>query len=65
MVGILELWCRNWGGREATGPPNIWQISQPYSNRGGQIVPTYYYWPPQCFSPSGITGKYLVDYARM
>ena len=37
--------------------PNIWQISQPYSSRGGQIliIPTFYYWHPQCFSPSGIT----------
>ena len=41
--------------------PHIWQISQPFSNQGGQIIPTYYYWHPQCFSPSGITGsiKYL------
>ena len=22
---------------------------------GGHIIPTYYYWPPQCFSPSGLT----------
>ena len=45
------------GARRATAPPpNIWQISQPFSNRGGQIIPTYYYWHPQCFSPSSITG---------
>ena len=25
---------------------------------GRQIIPTYYYWPPQCFSPSGITVVY-------
>ena len=25
-------------------PPNIWQISQPFSNWGGQIIPTYYYY---------------------
>ena len=43
------------GARGATGPPNIWQISKPYSNRGGQIIPTYYYWHPQSVSPSGIT----------
>ena len=43
----------------ATGPPNIWQLSKPYLNRGGQIIPTYYYWPPQCFLPSGITEFYL------
>ena len=37
-------------------PPNIWQISQPYiPTGGGQIIPTYYYWHPQFFSPSGIT----------
>ena len=33
-------------------PQYIWQISQPFSNWGGQIIPTYYYWHPQCFSPS-------------
>ena len=43
----------------AIGPPNIWQIRYPYSNRGGQIIPTYHYWHPQCFSPSGITVIYL------
>ena len=37
----------------ATG--NIQQISSPYSNRRGQIIPNYHYWHPQCFSPSGIT----------
>mgnify|MGYP001309242604 FL=1 len=26
-VKTLLQWCRNWGGRGATGPPNIWQIS--------------------------------------
>ena len=26
--------------------PNIWQISQPFSSRGGQIIPTYYCWHP-------------------
>jgi hypothetical protein len=36
-------------------PPNILRITQPYSNREEQIIPTYYYWHPQCFSPSGIT----------
>ena len=47
------------GFRGATAPPpNIWKISKPYSNRGGQIIPTYYYWHPQCFSPSGITDLY-------
>ena len=50
-------WCRNRGGQRGhwSPPPNIWQISQPFSNRGRQIIPTYYYWHPQCFSPSGIT----------
>ena len=30
-------------------------VNQPYLNWGGQIIPTYHYWPPQCFSPSSIT----------
>ena len=47
------------GARGATGPPNIWQISYPYLNRGGQIIPTYHYWPLQCFSPSGSTVNHL------
>ena len=25
---------------------------------GGQIIPIYYYWHPQCFSHSDITGHY-------
>ena len=45
------------GGREAIGPSNTSQISQPNSEREGQFIPTYYYWHPQCFSPSGITAK--------
>ena len=24
-----------------------------------QVIPTYNYWPPQCFSSSGITEKYM------
>ena len=43
------------GARGATGPPNIWQISKPYSNWGRAEHPTCYYWPPKLFSPSGIT----------
>ena len=40
--------------RGATAPPI--SILGPYSNRGGQIIPTYYYWPPpQSFLASGIT----------
>ena len=27
----------------------------PIPTGGGQIIPTYYYWHPQCFSSSGIT----------
>ena len=49
------------GGQRATGPPNIWQISWPYSNRGGQIIPTYYYWPPQSLSPSGTTAVVILN----
>ena len=32
----------------------------PIPTGGGQIIPTYYYWHPQCFSPSGITAYNLV-----
>ena len=45
------------GGQGGHWPPNIWQISKPYSNGGVQIIPAYYYWHPQYFSPSGITVK--------
>ena len=31
------------------------QSVNPIPTGGGQIIPTYYYWPPQSFSPSGIT----------
>ena len=48
--------ARTGGARGATGPPNIWQVSQPFYNQGGQIIPTYYYWHIQCLLPSGITG---------
>ena len=33
----------------------IYQRSvNPIPTGGGQIIPTYYYWHPQCFSSSGI-----------
>ena len=46
------------GGGGAGGPLsplNIWQTSNPIPTGGGQIIPTYYYWHPQTFSPSDIT----------
>ena len=49
--------CSDAGTGGATGLPPQYLADQlkPYSNRGGQIIPTYYYWHPQCFSPSVIT----------
>ena len=38
-------------------PPIFGRSVNPIWTGGGQIIPTYYYWPPQYFSPSGITGK--------
>ena len=49
-------WDSDAGTRGQGGLPNVWQISQPFSNQGGHIIPKYYYWHPQRFSPSGITG---------
>ena len=28
---------------------------KPIPTGGGQIIPTYYHWPPESFSPSSIT----------
>ena len=36
-------------------PPIFGRSVNPIQTGGGQIIPTYYYWHPQCFSPSGIT----------
>ena len=36
-------------------PPIFGRSVNPIRTGGGQIIPTYYYWPLQCFSPSGIT----------
>ena len=52
----LYQWCRNWGGWG--GPPIFGRSVNPIPTGGGQIIPTYYYWPPQSFSPSDITGTY-------
>ena len=37
--------------------PGIWFVRSvnPIQTGGGQIIPTYYYWHPQIFSPSGIS----------
>jgi hypothetical protein len=43
------------GAGGATGPPIFGRSVNPIQTGGGQIIPTYYYWPPQFFSPSGIT----------
>ena len=32
--------CRPWVCRVCHGTPRFWQISQPYFNQGGQIMPT-------------------------
>ena len=39
-------------------PPIFGRSVNPIQTGGGQIIPTYCYWPPQCFSPSGITDIY-------
>ena len=45
------------GGRGATAlaPPIFDSTVNPILTEGGQIMPTNYHWPPQSFSPSGIT----------
>ena len=45
------------GDRGATGPtglPIFGRLVNPIPTGGGQIIPTYFYWHPQIFSPSGI-----------
>ena len=48
----LFQWCRN-RGEGAGGPlapiPIFGRSVQPISTWGGQIIPTYYYWPPNFF----------------
>ena len=46
-------WCRNWGGQGGHWPPQYLAHQLTLFQPG--IIPTYYYWHPQCFSPSGIT----------
>ena len=36
-------------------PPIFGRSVNPIQTGGAQTVPTYYFWPPQYFSPSGIT----------
>ena len=43
------------GAGEPLAPPIFGRSVNPIPTGGGQIIPTYYYWPPQSFSPSGIT----------
>ena len=57
----LMIDCSDAGTGEGALTPNIWQISYPYSNQGGQVIPIYYYWHPQCFSPSGITEVVFIN----
>ena len=40
---------------KATGPQIFGRSVNPIPTGGWQIIPTYYYWHPQYFSPSGIT----------
>ena len=49
------------GARGATGSPQYLADQLTLFRPGRQIIPTYYYWHPQYFSPFGITGqiKYL------
>jgi hypothetical protein len=43
-------------------PPIFGRSVNPIPTGGGQIIPTYYYWPPQSFSPSGITASSTSKY---
>ena len=47
------------GARGALAPPIFGSSVNPIPTGGGQIIPTYYYWPPQIFSPSGITACHM------
>ena len=45
------------GARGATGPHIFGRSVNPIPTGEGRLSPPmYYYWHPQCFSPSGITG---------
>ena len=43
------------GGQGGHWPPQYLAGKLTLFQTGGQIIPTYHYWHPQCFSPSGIT----------
>ena len=40
-------------------PTGEGRLSTDFLLRNPWIIPTLYYWHPQCFSPSGITAKYF------
>ena len=46
-------------------PPIFGRSVNPIPTGGGQIIPTYYYWHPQCFSPSGITAIFPSFHMRL
>ena len=50
-IFTLEISDAGTGGGQGghCPPPNIFQISEPYFNRRGQITSTYYYWYPKVF----------------
>ena len=53
---MAEVALNKTGPSQARGPggghvpPTFWQISEPYLNHGGYIIPTQYYVPPPGFS---------------
>ena len=44
---------------EPLAHPIFGRSVNPIPTRGGQIGPTYYYWPLQILTPSGITEYYF------
>ena len=42
------------GGQGVPPPPQYLADQLTLFNQGGQIIPTYYSWHPQSFSPSGM-----------
>ena len=58
IATVMPEPARGAGGSLA--PTIFGRLVNPIPTRGEQIIPTYYYWPPECFSPSGITELYPI-----
>ena len=57
-------WCRNRGGQGGHWLPEYFAEQLTLFKPGRADYPNYYYWPPQFFSPPGIT-EYIFRIPQM